>query len=402
MYRYICSRIRREPIPALAVVLFSLILVSILRTMSASVEAQQQAYDQTWDTIPVTLTVTNLSGTKSDSLDAPGWVADVFTGGNGVGLGLSEYMKDVRIKSARQIDNSDAVGAMYLAGLTSLQAEPNFRPEKNVKIDWLESYDASIFSGEEKLCLVSEVLTNDMEPDIPGQQLYLLFSYIYLDQNDEEQIVEYHLILTVAGYIREESNAIYCPYSVINLVFQKMKESRTISHISATLIDNHLLEDIKRDRSRWFAAPTPGGMRTEWGHLGFDYYPYALDINDSLLVNAATTLGNSILISRVCSILIYTISGGAGFLIGFLMIRKSRREINLLRTLGTGTMSIFAGLALEQLVCIGMGIFIGAAIFGWNPITPLLVLGSIYAVGLTAALIVFLRGNLLLKMKEDE
>ncbi len=402
MYRYICSRLRREPIPALAVILFSLILVSILRTMSGAVEAQQQAYDQTWDTIPVTLTVTNLSGTKSDTLDAPGWVADVFTGGNGVGRGLSEYMKDIRIKSVRQIDNSDVVGAMYLAGLTSLQAEPNLRTEKNVQIDWLEGYDESIFSGEEQLCLVSEILTDDMEPDIPGQQLSLLFSYTYLDENDEEQIVEYHLSLTVAGYIREESNAIYCPYSVINLVFQKMKESRTISHISATLIDNHLLEDIKRDRSRWFAAPTAGGMRTEWGHLGFDYYPYALDINDSLLVNAAATLENSILISRVCSVLIYAVSGGAGFLIGFLMIRKSRREINLLRTLGTGTMSIFAGFALEQIVCIGMGIFIGAAIFGWNPIMPLLVLGGIYAVGLTAALIVFLRGNLLLKMKEDE
>ena len=402
MYRYIWARIRREPVPALAVVLFSLILVSILRNMSGTVQAQQQAYDQTWNTIPVTLTVTNLSGTKSDSLDAPGWVADVFTGGNGVGIGLSDYMKDIRIKSTRLIDNADAVGAMYLAGLTALEAEPNFRPEKGVEITWLEGYDASIFSGEEYLCLVSEMLTNDMEPDIPGQQLSLIFSYAYLDEHDEVQTVEYTLVLTVAGYIREESDAIYCPYDVISYVFYKVGEKRTIAHISATLVDNNLLDAIKRDRSTWFAAPTPGGMRTEWGYLGFDYYPYALDINDSLLVNAATTLENSIFISRICSILIYAVSGGAGFLVGFLMIRKRKREINLLRTLGTGTASVFTGFALEQLLYIGLGILIGAVVFGWNPVAPLLILGGIYAAGLVAALLTFLQGNLLVNMKEDE
>lgn len=402
MYRYILARVRREPIPALAVVLFSLILVAILRTMSGAVAAQQEAYEKTWNTIPVTLTVTNLSGTKSDSLDAPGWVADVFTGGNGVGRGLSEYMKDIRIKSTRLIDNADAVGAMYLAGLTALEAEPNFRQEKGTEISWFDGYDESIFSGDERLCLVSETLTNDMEPDIPGQQLSLVFTYAYLDQNDEVQTVEYTQILTVAGYFHEESNAIYCPYSAVSYVFQKMEEERNVDHISATLIDNNLLDSIKRDRSTWFAAPTPGGMRTEWGHLGFDYYPYALDINDSLLINAAATLENSIFISRVCSILIYIVSGGAGFLVGFLMIRKQKREINLLRTLGTGTVSVFAGFALEQLLCIGSGILIGAAVFGWHPISPLLILGGLYSAGLAAALLGFLQGNLLVNMKEDE
>lgn len=402
MHRYIWSRLRREPIPALAVMLFSLILVAILRTMAGAVQAQQEAYEQTWSTIPVTLTVTNLSGTKSDSLNAPGWVADVFTGGNGVGLGLSDYMKDIRIKSTRLIDNADAIGAMYLAGLTALEAEPNFRPEKGVEITWLDGYDETIFSGEEQVCLVSETLTADMESEIPGQQLSLIFSYSYLDEKEEVQTVEYNLIFTVAGYIREESNAIYCPYEVISYVFQKVHENRTIAHISATLVDNNLLEAIKRDRCTWFAAPTPGGLRTEWGHLGFDYYPYALDINDSLLVNTATTLENSIFISRVCSILIYAVSGGAGFLVGFLMIRKRKREINLLRTLGTGTISVFAGFALEQLLCIGLGILIGATVFGLEPVAPLLILGCIYAAGLTVALLTFLQGSLLVNMKEEE
>lgn len=402
MYRYILARLRREPIPALAVALFSLILVAILRTMSGAVQAQQEAYEQTWNTIPVTLTVTNLSGTKSDYLNAPGWVADVFTGGNGVGMGLSDYMKDIRIKSSRLIDNADAVGAMYLAGLTALEAEPLFRPEKGVEITWLEGYGTSIFWGEEPLCLVSEALTEDMEPDVPGQQLSLLFSYSYYDQYEELQTVEYTQVLTVAGYFREESNAIYCPYSIISYVFQKMEEERTISHISATLTDNNLLETIKQNRSIWFAEPTPGGVKTEWNYLGFDYYPYALDINDSLLVNAATTLENSIFISRVCSILIYAVSGGAGFLVGFLMIRKRKREINLLRTLGTGTLSVLTGFALEQLLCIGLGFLIGAAVFGWNPVAPLLILGGLYSAGLAAALLGFLQGNLLANMKEDE
>ena len=197
------------------------------------------------------------------------------------------------------------------------------------------------------------------------------------------------------------STMIFCPLAVAEEVFLGLAADREIDAISARVTDNRKLEDFRKIAGYWFAEPNPTGAKTEWNFAGYKYYPYALDIDDSLLRAAENSLENSLFINGLCTWLIFGLSAGAGFFISFLMIRQRKREIALMRTLGTGQGSIFLGLLTEQLLLVVLGIGIGGLWFRWQPAQRLLGFGFVYLLGLLCALAVFLRNNLILAIKEE-
>ena len=73
-----------------------------------------------------------------------------------------------------------------------------------------------------------------------------------------------------------------------------------------------------------------------------------------------------------------------------------------MRTVGASQRTIFAELSMEQMLCVVLGIILGGSYTLWQPIGNLVLFSIIYFAGLSTALIVFLRQNLLNTMKEDE
>ena len=171
-----------------------------------------------------------------------------------------------------------------------------------------------------------------------------------------------------------------------------------------TLKNNDDLESLRTESKKWFAEPNPLGEKTpyEGNELYYDYYPFALNINDELLQRATTTLQTSITTNRICTVIVLCLSAAAGFLIGFLMVRNRKKEIALMRTMGTPNRSIYWGFTLEQMLCVILGIVLGGSYNGWHPADRLGILAAIYFVGLTVALQIFLHKNLLTTIKEDE
>lgn len=403
MIFYTLKRLKQAPLPALAVLLFSAVLAAVLCFLQAANEAEQRSYEETYPIIPVTMTVCSLSGTQVSDLEAPGWVADLFTGNGKMGRGLTEYGKDLRIKSTRRIDNDKEVKADFLVGVTSLRAEKKLLPENGGSVTWYEGYDENTLLGGELVCLAPEGLTDDWDEETPGQQLKLWFYHKGRDEYGLEKEWEYECFLTVAGTYRSGSGSdLYCPYAVVELVYQKVAQDRVIDCVSVTLTDNLRLAELEKEAGYWFARPNATGTKTKWSFAGYEYYPYAFDIDDSLLRSAAATLENSILINKVCTLLAFALSAGAGFFVGFLMIRQRKREIALMRTLGTRNGAVYLGFALEQILCVVVGAALGGAPFGWHPVERLLIFIGIYFIGLTAALLVFLHQNLLSTLKEGE
>ena len=125
-------------------------------------------------------------------------------------------------------------------------------------------------------------------------------------------------------------------------------------------------------------------------------------MDDGQLTAAATALERSVRINDICTVGIFVLAAGASFLVGFLMIRSRKKEIILMRTMGTPAYGIFGSFALEQLACVVLGVVLGGAAFLWRPLGQLLLFVVIYALGLTLALLVFLRKNLMATIKEDE
>lgn len=59
-------------------------------------------------------------------------------------------------------------------------------------------------------------------------------------------------------------------------------------------------------------------------------------------------------------------------------------------------------LGLEQALCIAAGVLIGWSYALWAPLGQLVLFAGMELAGLTAALLVFIRTNLFVSLKEDE
>ena len=182
-----------------------------------------------------------------------------------------------------------------------------------------------------------------------------------------------------------------------------MSQEVTLDSVRATLSNNDLLDEFRTATAAWFAVPTATGETVEWRTtLGYSYYPYALDVNDSILVRTTTTLENSIMVNNICTVLIFVIAACAGFFLGFLIIRQRGKEIALMRTMGTPNSAIYTSFVVEQMGSVILGEVIGGAYFLWQPFIRLLLFVGVYFVGLTTSLVIFLNKNLMTTIKEDE
>ena len=79
MIKKTLKRLKRAPIPAIAVLLFSAIISMIICALQASNEAELRNYEEAYQSVPVTVTVTEPSGTNGDDFFIRNWVWELFT-----------------------------------------------------------------------------------------------------------------------------------------------------------------------------------------------------------------------------------------------------------------------------------------------------------------------------------
>lgn len=392
MIQHTIRRLRRTPIPALGVLLFAAILSVVLCGLQKANDAELEKYNDTYHTIPVQFSVTNLSATTSTNLDIPAMIADVFIQEDG----LAKYVSDLQMVCKHAVVGINSNNT--LVGITSTALSTELWPENGTYIVWNDGYSESIFAGDDAVCLVPQAMVVLTDEETGKSYVELDFKYW-----GKEPATEYSCKLEVAGtYIGGDGKSIYCPYVICEQVYRSLGEFMSVQAIRATLRSNDDLEELRTVSKQWFAEPNPLGEKTPWGELGYEYYPYALDINDDLLQRSSATLQNSITTNRICTVIVLCLSATAGFLIGFLMVRSRKKEIALMRTMGTPNRSIYFGFTLEQMLCVVLGIVLGGAYNGWHPADRLGILTVIYFVGLTVALQIFLHKNLLTTIKEDE
>ena len=396
MIKKLFKRFTRAPVPAVAILLFAAIISVIICALHVSNEAEIRNYEEVFATVPVKVTVTNLAGTSRDNLKIPIWVLNVLTGRRAVPVPLDKYVKDVQIKCSifgeeyRTKKNTD------LRGITSLSCENSILPENGCVIAWNEGYDESIFSGEEAVCIIPRDKT--MLDNGTGEVVLDFTSY-----RGEERYAYQCTLKIVGTYTDGDEVSVYCPYLIVDQVYSKLKQSeRQFDSISATLADNSYLEEFREIMTYWFVEPSPLAYQIPWDKMGYDYYPYALDIDDAVLQKTKEILEDSIKFNRTVTVFVVILSVVAGFLIGFLMIRRRKREIMLMRMVGESNARVYIGFALEQMICILLGIALGGSYYNWNPIKNLAIFAAVYFVALSLALAIFLNSKLLTAVKEDE
>ncbi len=391
LIKYVFRRLKRAPIPAIGVLLFAAILCAVLCGLEMANTAEQNKYKETYRTIEVEATVTNLSGTKYTDLNLDAYLVYEFT------QNLGGYIQNIQKVSTQAIDGIYQGKMLYC--ITSTVLSPELSPDNGAVITWKEGYNDDIFAGNEPLCLIPDGMMTQTDEETGAEYVDLYFTH----RQTVDKSTEYTCRLTVAGtYMGGSKDAIYTPYFIYEEVCEQLETYSSLQAFRATLIDNEELEEFRTASKAWFAEPNPLGKETVWENGIYTYYPFALDINDELLQRASATLQNSIAVNSVCTILILFLSAGAGLLIGFLMVRSRKKEIALMRTMGTPNISVYACFAFEQMVCFVIGIILGGSYNLWQSINKLIILPLIFYVGLSAALIVFLRKNLIITIKEDD
>ncbi len=389
MIKHTFRRLLRLPVPALGVLLFAAILAITLCGLQRSNEAELVKYEETYHAIPVDFAVTNLSGTKSTNLNIPYLFVEAFE------TGLKRFVTDFQSASDHAIVGRYSSNMLF--GITSIAMAPELWPENGCEIQWSEGYDESIFGGKDLVCLVPE--DTEVSEDEETGEVYVELDFEYAPL-DPENPVKYSCRLQVVGTYQGAS--IYCPFTICRRVYGALGETFSVNALRATLSNNDDLEVLRTASKKWFAEPNPLGEKTPCDHIPYQYYPFALDIQDDLLQRTAETLQKSIQTNQICGVLILCLSAAAGLLIGFLMVRSRKREIALMRTMGTPDGSIFFGFVLEQALCFGLGIALGGAYNAWQPANQLGILAGVFFAGLTLALLICLRNNLMTTIKEEE
>ena len=208
MIKKTLKNLKRAPVRAVVVLLFAAVISMIICSLQESNEAELQNYEEMWQTVPVTVTVTDLSGKNDGKLMINPWVLDLFTGDNlvkfydiatwekynsvsevyqneaPVELPLAEYLKDVQVMMKHYIatingtNYTSAAGTTMLYGITSLPCDKQLLPENGCQITWYEGYDESIFAGEDMLCIIPEEMAERYDNGgVVYHQTYKLRTY---------------------------------------------------------------------------------------------------------------------------------------------------------------------------------------------------------------------------------
>lgn len=388
MLNHIFLRFRRTPLPALGVLLFAAVLAAVLSGLHAANESERAQYEQVYRTLPVKLTVTNLKGTKSDDLGIYSIYETLFTGEDLYSDNLSAYIKDVHRKSTWSSCKVGQITGLTMTGTSTVELCRELWPENGGAVLWAEGYDESCLTGDAFVCLIPAGMDTDGDDQEDSGKIT-----VYLT---EDHSYEFTIVGTVTG-----GQDLYCPYLTLKNIAAELDSPLTLDAMNATLKDNTQLEEFRQEMLRWFIEPDSSGMQVTMPGSDYQKYYFALDINDSQLRAAGETLENSLNINRICTLLVFILSAGAGFFVGFLMIRSRKREIMLMRTLGEANNRVYMSFALEQMLCAVLGTAIGGTAFLWQPWLSLVLFCLIYFAGLSAALAVFLRGKLISSMKEE-
>ena len=391
MIRHIWIRLRRKPLSPLAVVLFTAIIAMVLCGLHGGNEAAMIHYEEVVSQIDIRCTLTNLAGNQSDGLDINMADIQIFTDDR-INGGLSELLEDVQI-----IGSQTAVweGENYtLCGITSTEIDSRLWPDNGCTIFWNEGFGEEIFAGSGDCCIIPEALAKAMEKrEMPGDSVSLHIPGVGFDRTDFDGE------LSVTGtYSGKNEQIIYCPWKTYVRIIRGMGGYETAHALYATLKDNRDLSLLRERAAKYYAAPDPSAAGLE----SVNGCWLALDINDSQLEQAKQNLRYSMIRNRVAAALVFGMSALAGALVGFLMIRSRKREIALMRTMGTPGSTIYFSFAAEQIICAVLGAAVGGSRFLWKPTSWLVLFVCVYFLGLSAALLIMLRKNLLAIIKEDE
>ena len=140
------SQIRIKMGSALAMIFLALLIAATFCILEKVKLSQQENYERMHDSIPVTVSVSDLTGRNTENIQAPYWTVDVFlSGGSLLPDTLEAYVTDVRAKTTwnafgDQRINQESVYVGDVVGITSPDSEPQLQQNNGGPDTWFPGH----------------------------------------------------------------------------------------------------------------------------------------------------------------------------------------------------------------------------------------------------------------------
>ena len=241
---------------------------------------------------------------------------------------------------------ADRVGGRML-GYNSFEAADELLRIRD-DINWLDGYDESCLTGEERICIIPESWGYELGDTIP------LLSIITLDKSEVEGIMRVKVVATYPGKITSLSAAM--PLKAM----EQLAEDATAAHKQAgnhytwilnlkdvffTVKDNQQLEEVKALLQK---------LR------GNDMLQIRLD--DKTLKETVKPIESNLAQLEGSFVFFFVMIAAIGFFISFLLARGRKAEYAVMRLLGESGVRITLKALFEQFVLCLVGVTIGAVI----------------------------------------
>ena len=246
---------------------------------------------------------------------------------------------------------------------SSVNGSPIFHYGKVKDIRWLDGYSDADFAGEEKICALPESMLEEKGIELGDTVLFLYtdtgyFSVVVIGMV-EVKVVAAYAADTAKSYVFSPIN--YHPsIEAMEAYYGEYFSGYSSDSIAVRTYDSFLFTlGNSNDLDVLRQALDKSGFT--YVHSGDRSRPYAI-IEDEIFLNTTHSMERQIQYVGVLYDALYLIAGVIGFVLAWLLSLSRRKEIAVMRAMGTQRYRILLNFTFEQAALSTVGILLGAAV----------------------------------------
>ena len=256
---------------------------------------------------------------------------------------------------------------------SSVSGSPIFHYEKVRNIQWLEGYSDADFAGGGRICALPRQM---MEANgfALGDTVRFLFYAPYYFTVEVIGTVDVRIV----GVYNTETyrSCVFSPISYFPAVDVRERqygpmEGFDVNNVTIRTYDSFLFTlGSARDLDALRQALVDSGF--SYVHSGDRAHPFVI-LEDEIYLNTTHSMERQIQYVGVLYDTLYAITGVIGFVLAWLLALSRRKEITLMRAMGTQRRRIRWNFSFEQalLSTLGLGLGVGAAFLAGGGFSPL-------------------------------
>ncbi len=325
IFKYVLRSLRSRLWEALALGATVFLCLSLLLAIHSMIAQRQTELDGVYQNAEIACVVTDATGSTQNGLSIPAEYLSLFREGGA----LHDHIKGLACH---------ATASFLLLGeervplnlLNTPEAVPLL--EEN-PITYFDGYGDADLVGEAAVAIISENLMPHMAAD--GS---LILSFPPRGESS--------MTVRVIGTYPSDTSAVYLPLDAGQRLLEGSVNKVTLSALSFRVADNRKLNETKMALGEFFIAAdsiNQGSSR------------FGLWMDDAAFVDTVMVLERSIALFVLFRTVLWILSLCVCSLVIFLIIRRRRIELAVMRSMGCNTVFLYGQILLEMSLCFAVG-----------------------------------------------